>query len=53
MTLMQEFDEELLAFIKDLEDLKSFLVEEGREAELPLLDKWLGDLKSQDRLDFC
>ena len=52
MTLVQEFDEELVAFVQDLEDLKSFLIEEGRESELPLLDKWLGDLKSQDRLDF-
>jgi len=40
-------------FILDLEDLRVFLIEEGRESELPLLDKWLGDLKSQDRLDFC
>ena len=53
MTLMQEFDDEFASFIKDLEDLKSFLIEEGRESELPLLDKWLGDLRSQDRLDFC
>ena len=44
--------DDLREFIQDLQDLRVLLIDEGRESELPLLDKWLGDLKSQDRLDF-